>query len=151
MPEAPFEYHFMEENIRKMYETELQLYRASISATVITLIIVCLGIMGLVSLSISARSKEVGMRKILGAKLSDLLVLFSKEYYLLFITSVLTAVPISFFMMKKWLTNYEFRIQISAWNYLVPILLLLGLLAGLILILLYRNGRGNPIQRLKEE
>ncbi|WP_185218266.1 ABC transporter permease [Sphingobacterium mizutaii] len=151
MPDAPFEYHFMEENIRKMYETELQLYRASISATVITLIIVCLGIIGLVSLSISARSKEVGMRKILGAKLSDLLVLFSKEYYLLFIASVLTAVPISFFMMKKWLTNYEFRIQISAWNYLLPILLLLALLAGLILFILYRNGRGNPIHRLKED
>lgn len=151
MPEAPFEYHFMEENIRKMYETELQLYRASISATVITLIIVCLGILGLVSLSITARSKEVGMRKILGAKLSDLLILFSKEYYLLFFTSILVAVPISFFMMKKWLYNYEFRIEISAWNFLLPIILLLTLLAGIILFILYSKGKGNPIHRLKED
>lgn len=151
MPEAPFEYHFMEENIRKMYETELQLYRASISATVITLIIVCLGILGLVSLSITVRSKEVGMRKILGAKLSDLLILFSKEYYLLFFTSILVAVPISFFMMKKWLYNYEFRIEISAWNFLLPIILLLTLLAGIILFILYKKGRGNPIHRLKED
>lgn len=151
MPEAPFEYHFMEENIRKMYETELQLYRASISATVITLIIVCLGILGLVSLSITARSKEVGMRKILGAKLSDLLILFSKEYYLLFFTSILVAVPITFFMMKKWLYNYEFRIEISAWNFLLPIILLLTLLAGIILFILYKKGRGNPIHRLKED
>lgn len=151
MPEAPFEYHFMEENIRKMYETELQLYRASISATVITLIIVCLGILGLVSLSITARSKEVGMRKILGAKLSDLLILFSKEYYLLFFTSILVAVPISFLMMKKWLYNYEFRIEISAWNFLLPILILLTLLAGIILFVLYNKGRGNPIHRLKED
>jgi len=151
MPDAPFQYQFMEESIRKMYETELKLQKASISATFISLIIVCLGIAGLVSLAISARIKEVGMRKILGASLSNLLVLFSKEYYILFMLAIITAIPVSYFLMSKWLQNYEFRTDFSILTFITPILMLASFIACLVFVILYQSTKFNPIDKLREE
>lgn len=151
LSDAPFQFQFMEDSIKKMYKTELQLQRASVSATIIALIIVSLGIMGLVSLAINARGKEVGMRKILGASLSDLLILFSKEYYLIFIVSIITAIPISYILIKKWLENYEYRIDLTTTMFIGPLLLLAGLLGGIIMLVLFRSTRFNPIDKLREE
>jgi ABC-type antimicrobial peptide transport system permease subunit len=151
MPDSPFQYQFIDDSIRKMYETELKLQKASISATFISLLIVCLGISGLVSLAIKSRNKEVGMRKILGASLYDLLVLFSKEYYIIFICSILFAVPISYLLMKIWLENYEFRVDLSVFTFLGPVILLTFLLSVLMFLILVRTTRFNPIEKLREE
>ena len=151
MPDSPFEYQFMDESIRKMYETELQLQKAASTASFISLLIVCLGISGLVTLAIKARGKEIGMRKILGASLSNLLVLFSKEYYLIFALSIFSAIPISYFLMKKWLDNYEYRIDISFLTITIPVLILIGFLSILLYLILYYSTRFNPIEKLREE
>ena len=151
MPDSPFQYQFIDDSIRKMYETELKLQKASISATFISLLIVCLGISGLVSLAIKSRNKEVGMRKILGASLYDLLVLFSKEYYIIFICSIIFAVPISYLLMKIWLENYEFRVDLSLFTFLGPVILLTFLLSVLMFLILVRTTRFNPIEKLREE
>jgi len=151
LPDAPFAYQFMDDRIKKMYETELQLQRASQSATFISLLIISLGIMGLVSLAINARAKEVGMRKILGASITDLLILFSKEFYFVFFLAILTATPISYFIMQQWLQNFEFRIEISATTYLIPLTILTGLLSCVILVVLLRSTTFNPIDKLRDE
>ena len=151
LPESPFAYEFMDDRIKKMYDTELQLQRASQSATFISILIIALGIMGLVSLAINARAKEVGMRKVLGASSVDLLFLFSKEFYLVFLFAILTATPISYFIMSQWLQNFEFRIEISATTYLLPLMTLTGLLSLVIYLVLFRSTKFNPIDKLRNE
>lgn len=151
MPDAPFEYQFMDERIKNLYETELQLHRASQMATVVSLLIVALGLTGLISLSIHLRNKEVGIRKVLGASLPHLMVLFSKEYYGIFLFAALTTVPLSYLLMQYWLQNYIIRIDINALTYLLPLGTLIGLMSFLVAIIVFRSTRFNPVEKLRDE
>jgi len=151
MPDAPFEYQFMDERIKNLYETELQLHRASQLATVVSLLIVALGLTGLISLSIHLRNKEVGIRKVLGASLAHLMVLFSKEYYGIFLFAALTTVPLSYLLMQYWLQNYIIRIDINVLTYLLPLGTLIGLLSLLVAIIVFRATRFNPVEKLRDE
>ncbi|WP_426790455.1 ABC transporter permease [Sphingobacterium sp. WOUb80] len=151
MPDAPFEYQFMDERIKNLYETELQLHRASQMATVVSLLIVALGLTGLISLSIHLRNKEVGIRKVLGASLAHLMLLFSKEYYGIFLFAALTTVPLSYLLMQYWLQNYIIRIDINALTYLLPLGTLIGLMSLLVAIIVFRSTRFNPVEKLRDE
>lgn len=151
MPDAPFEYQFMDERIKNLYESELQLHRASQIATAVSLLIVVLGLTGLISLAIHLRNKEVGIRKVLGASLSQLIFLFSKEYYRLFLLAACIVVPLSYVLMQYWLQNYIVRIEINVLTYVVPLAILVGLLSALIGLIVFRATRFNPIEKLREE
>jgi Predicted permease. len=151
MPDAPFEYQFIDERIKNLYETELQLHRASQIATIVSLLIVALGLTGLISLSIHLRNKEIGIRKVLGASLAHLMVLFSKEYYGIFLFAALTTVPLSYLLMQYWLQNYIIRIDINALTYLLPLGTLIGLLSLLVVIVVFRSTRFNPVEKLRDQ
>lgn len=151
MPDAPFEYQFMDDRIKGLYETELQLYRASQIASGVSLLIVVMGLTGLISLSIHLRNKEVGIRKVLGASLSHLMLLFSKEYYGIFILAVLVTVPSSYMLIQHWLQNYIIRIEINALTYLLPLGILLSILGLLVGFIVFRATRFNPVEKLRDE
>lgn len=151
LPDAPFEYQFTDDRIQKLYETELQLQRASQVATIASLLIVALGIIGLITLSINLRNKEVGVRKVLGASLMHLILLFSKEFYLIFILALLVTIPASYVMMNVWLQNYNNRIVIDVVTYLLPLGFLALLLGTLIIGIIYRATKFNPIEKLRDE
>ncbi|MDM1294841.1 ABC transporter permease [Sphingobacterium sp. N143] len=151
MPDAPFEYQFMDERIKTLYETELQLHRASQIATGVSLLIVALGLTGLISLSIHLRNKEVGIRKVLGASLSQLILLFSREYYGIFLLATLITVPLSYMLMQYWLQNYIIRIEITAITYLLPLGMLVGLLTLLVGFIVFHTTRFNPVEKLRDE
>ncbi|WP_324758839.1 ABC transporter permease [Sphingobacterium thalpophilum] len=151
MPDAPFEYQFMDDRIKGLYETELQLQRAAQIASAVSLLIVILGLTGLISLSIHLRNKEVGIRKVLGASLSHLMLLFSKEYYGIFLLAVLVTVPSSYMIMQHWLQNYVIRIEINAFTYLLPLAILLSILGLLVGAIVFRATRFNPVEKLRDE
>lgn len=151
LPDAPFEYQFTDDRIQKLYETELQLQRASQIATIASLLIVALGIIGLITLSINLRNKEVGVRKVLGASLMHLILLFSKEFYLIFILALLVTIPASYVMMNVWLQNYNNRIVIDVVTYMLPLGFLALLLGTLIVGIIYRATKFNPIEKLRDE
>ncbi|WP_282637672.1 ABC transporter permease [Sphingobacterium thalpophilum] len=151
MPDAPFEYQFMDDRIKSLYETELQLQHAAQIASAVSLLIVILGLTGLISLSIHLRNKEVGIRKVLGASLAHLMLLFSKEYYGIFLLAVLVTVPSSYMLMQHWLQNYVIRIEINAFTYLLPLAILLSILGLLVGAIVFRATRFNPVEKLREE
>lgn len=151
MPDAPFKYQFMDDRIKGLYETELQLHRAAQIASAVSLLIVVLGLTGLISLSIHLRNKEVGIRKVLGASLAHLMLLFSKEYYGIFLLAVLVTVPSSYILMQHWLQNYIIRIEINAFTYLLPLGILLSVLGLLVGFIVFRATRFNPVEKLRDE
>lgn len=151
LPDAPFDYQFVEEQLRKIYETELQLQRASQAATFIAFLIVGLGIIGLLSLSIKLRNKEVGVRKVLGASQVNLITLFAKEFYLALLFGILFAIPTNYYIMNSWLQNFAIRIPLTIGTYFIPILFLVLLLTILISVLIIRFTRFNPIEKLRDE
>ena len=151
MPGAAFEYQFMDEKLKLLYKSELRLQKASMAATVLSVIIVLLGVTGLVSLSIQKRTREIGVRKVLGAPVKSIIHLFLKEFLGVMLIACLVACPLAFMMMQKWLNGYAYRITITALPFIICIGSLLVVTALLIIAQTIRAAFANPVNSLKTE
>ena len=151
MPGAPFEYKFMDETLRYVYRSEIQLRQASYTATVLAVIIVLLGILGLVSLSIQKRTKEIGIRKVLGSSTQAIIMLFLKDFLPVVLIAGLIACPLTWWLMKRWLSDYAYRINITAQPFLLAILAL-GCVTGLLILLqTIKAALDNPVKSLRTD
>ena len=151
MPGAPFEYKFMDETLARLYKSEIQLKKASYTATALALIIVLLGVLGLISLSIQKRTKEIGIRKVLGSSVAGIITLFIKEFVLVILAGSLVACPLIYLLMNKWLQGYAYRVNITASPFIVSILILGGITALLICIQTIKTALANPVKSLRTE
>jgi putative ABC transport system permease protein len=129
-PEQVFAYEFLDENLAKLYQKEAVLLQLSRLFTGVTILICCLGFFGLVRFMASRRTKEIGIRKVLGASLGDILLLFGKEFLVLLLLSLLVAAPLASWIMSQWLAGFAYRISVG-WQ----VLGLTGLLSLLIIVL----------------
>ncbi|WP_353721587.1 ABC transporter permease [Dyadobacter sp. 676] len=151
MPDAPFEYTFMDSTLQKLYQTEIQLKKASRVATLLSLIIVLLGIMGMVSLNVARRTREVGIRKVLGATGIQVVVLFLKEFLAILSGAILLAFPLAALLGNQWLESYAYRIRIG-WEIFGIIAVLFGMLITLsVCIQTYKAAIMNPVKSLKSD
>ncbi|SFW65969.1 ABC transporter permease [Chitinophaga sancti] len=151
MPGAPFEYKFMDESLAKMYKSEIQLKKTAYTATVLALVIVLLGVIGLVSLTIQKRTREMGIRKILGASVNSIIRLFIKDFMGIMIIASLLAIPVAYSLMRFWLSTYEYHIEISVMP-IVIIIILLGLLTAIMIVLqTLKLAFANPVKSLNIE
>ncbi len=151
LPGSSFEYNFMDDSLRKMYKTEIQLEQASNTATVLSLIIVLLGIIGLVSLSIQKRTKEIGIRKVLGSSISSIVRLFLKEFLWILFIGGLIACPVAWFIMHGWLNDYAYRITITAKPFLISFAGLTLVTTLLIVAQTIKAAMTNPVESLRIE
>ncbi len=113
-PDYVYEYHFLDETIENFYKQEDQLSQLYKIFAGIAIFISCLGLYGLVSFMAVQRTKEVGVRKVLGASVRNIIYLFSKEFTLLILLAFVISAPIAYYIMYEWLKNYAYRIPISA-------------------------------------
>ena len=151
MPGAAFEYKFMDDMLFTLYQTEIQLKKAAYTATVLALIIVLLGVIGLISLSIQKRTKEIGIRKILGASVSGIVVLFLKEFLAVIVLGGLVACPLAYMIMHKWLQNYAYRIDITATPFIIAMIILAFITALLICAQTIKSALLSPVKNLRTE
>jgi putative ABC transport system permease protein len=151
LPNEPFNYAFADEKLQAMYATELQLKKASGIATVLMLIIVMTGVLGLVSLNVSKRNKEIGIRKVLGATVPTILMMFTKEYARLMLVSFVLAIPLSWYFANQWLKNFVYHIDLSWWMFAVPGLLLMLFTVAIVSIQSYQTAVTDPVKSLKYE
>ncbi len=151
MPGAPFEYKFMDDTLAKLYKSEIQLKKASYTATILALIIVLLGVLGLISLSIQKRTKEIGIRKVLGSSVTGITSLFLKEFLAVILIAGVVACPVAYIIMNKWLQEYAYRVDITASPFILSILALGGITALLIFIQTIKAALANPVNSLRTE
>ena len=151
LPDAPFEYQFMDESIDSLYKTELQLKNAAYSATILSSLIVFLGIIGLVSLNVQKRRKEIGIRKVLGSTVSAIVSLFMKDLLITFIVATLIACPLVYLFISKWLQNYSMQVTLSPLFFLLPILLLAFIAISIISLQTIKAAKSNPVDSLRDE
>lgn len=151
MPGKPFEYKFMDESLKKVYQSELQLKQASSLATILSLIIVLLGVFGLITLSLHRRTKEIGIRKVLGSSVAEIITLFVKEFVLVILIAAIVAVPLAWFLMRNWLNDYVYRIDLN----IIPFVASVGLIglvtAALIVFQTMKAASVNPVKSLRSE
>ncbi|WP_254412137.1 ABC transporter permease [Dyadobacter diqingensis] len=151
MPDAPFEYVFMDDTLMKLYKSEIQLKKAAGIATVLAIIIVLLGILGMVSLNVSKRTKELGIRKVLGASEASIVMLFLQEFAIVTAVALVIAFPLVWLGLTKWLQNYAYRIEIG-WANFAAITIIFGLIVtALVGMMTFRAALMNPVKAISTE
>ena len=150
-PDRDLDYYFLEQDFQEMYEAEQRTSALSTCFAVLAIIISCLGLFGLVSYAVEQRHKEIGIRKALGASVSSLFVLLTKDFTRLVIVSLIISVPISWFVINDWLENFAYHITLSWW------VIGVSALAALVITLLtvsyqsLRASTANPVESLRHE
>jgi len=151
MPGAAFEYRFMDETLDSVYRDELRLKKAASIATVLTLIIVLLGVVGLLSQSVQKRTKEIAIRKVIGASVPGIIRLFLREYLPLLLVAGLVATPPAWWIMNRWLSDYATRITITVWPFVATVAGLGVVMVILIVVRTIGAALANPVKSLKAE
>ena len=150
-PDDPFHYFFLDENFNRQYQADLQFGNLFSAFSILAILIACLGLFALVSYSATLRIKEIGIRKVLGASVGNLMLLLSKEYLLLMFIAILLAVPAVFFGGSNWLENYAFKIDLSADLIIIPALSLLFIAVITVSYRTYKSAKANPVKALRKE
>jgi predicted permease len=150
-PEAPFTYEFLDEAMAQFYENYSRTFTLIQAFSGIAILIGCLGLYGLVTFMAEQKTKEIGVRKVLGATVINIISLFSKEFVKLVVIAFVLAAPLAYYVMRSWLQNFEYRIDLG-WEVFAS-----GIAATLVITLLtvgYRSLRAalaNPVDSLRSE
>jgi putative ABC transport system permease protein len=150
-PNEPFEYSFLDEDFQKNYEAERRLSAIVGYFTIIAILISCLGLFGLGAFSAEQRTKEIGIRKVLGASVSGIVTLLSKDFLKLVLAGIVIATPIAWWAMNKWLQDFAYRVNISAWIFIVAGVAALVIALLTVGIQAVRAAVANPVKSLRTE
>lgn len=150
-PPETFSYTFYDEELERLYVQERNLSTLINLATIIAIFISCLGLFGLVTLTAFQRTKEIGIRKVLGASVSGIVRLLSKEYIQLVILALLVAAPVAWWAMNKWLQKFTYRIEIQWWMFVVAGLCAIVIAMFTISFQAIKAAVANPVKSLRTE
>ncbi|MFD2573017.1 ABC transporter permease [Spirosoma soli] len=151
VPEKPFEYSFQDEQMAKLHESEARFQHLFSSLTTLAMIIACLGLFGLAIYTAEQRTKEIGVRKVLGASVPSVVALLSKDFLKLVLIAIIIAIPIAWYTMHQWLQGFAYKIDLSWWMFALA-----GVLAALVALLTvsYQSIKAalmNPVKCLRSE
>ena len=150
-PHRPFEYRFMDEDFQKLYSSEMRTGKVFTIFAGIAILLACLGLFGLAVYATQQRTKEIGIRKVLGASVSGITVLLSSKFLGLIAIAFLVASPIAWFVMHKWLQDFAYRVDISWWVFAIAglsVLLITLITVGFQAI---KAAVSNPVKSLRSE
>ena len=150
-PEADFDYHFYNETIAKMYESEQHTAGLLKWATGLAIFISCLGLLGLVIYTINTRTKEIGIRKILGASVTTIVAVLSKDFIKLVIIAFVIAAPIAWWVTYKWLQDFAFRTSMSWWVFVLSGAAMLLIAMVTLSMQTIKAALSNPVKSLRAE
>jgi putative ABC transport system permease protein len=151
IPDYPFVYNFLDDNLNRLYNTEQNVWRILMTFSFLAIFISCLGIFGLIAYVAERRTKEIGIRKTLGASVAGMVVLLTKDFTKWILFANIIAWPVAYFAMNKWLHNFAYRIDMSWWMF--------ALAGGIALVIAFltvswqaiRAATANPVEALRYE
>ena len=151
VPNVPFDYDFLDKSFARMYQSEQKIASILLVFTALALFIGCLGLFALAAFTAEQRTKEIGIRKVLGASAGSVVVMLSQDFIKLVLISIAISSPVAYFLMEKWLANFAYRAEISWWIFAV-----VGFFTGIITLLTVsyqalKAALMNPVESLKTE
>ena len=141
----------MDDALKQMYASEIRLKKAAQTALILSFVIVLLGISGLLSLNVQKRTKEIGIRKVIGASSVSILSLFLRDFLPVVFLGGLTSIPLAWLLMHQWLNDYAYRIQLTYFPFFVSIAVIVLLASILIALQTSRIAVENPSKSLRSE
>jgi putative ABC transport system permease protein len=150
-PGNPFEYFFADASYDQQYHAEQKLGRVFVASAAVAILIACMGLFGLVSYAARQRTKEIGIRKVLGASVADITALLSKDFVKLVAVAVIIASPVAWWLMQKWLQDFAYRTAVSWWIFLAAGILALLLALATVCVQAIKAAVANPVKSLRSE
>jgi putative ABC transport system permease protein len=151
LPEYPFSYEFLDDHFKELYRTDTQLSQMVAIVAGLTILISCLGLFGLASFSAERRTKEIGIRKVLGATVRDVVVLLSRQFIGLVLVANLIAWPLAWFALHRWIQDYAYRVAISWWVFVLAAVAAVGIALVTVSFRAFRAAVANPVETLRTE
>ncbi|WP_192350732.1 ABC transporter permease [Algoriphagus sp. Y33] len=150
-PEFPFEYSFMDENYARLYQEDVRLRDLAQYFSILTILISCLGLLGLSAHIAEQKTKEIGIRKVLGASTFAILQVINKEFILIVSISILVGSGIAFWLMQDWLSGYQFKINFEWWFIPLAAVTILGVAFLTVTLQSLKAANSNPVKAIKSE
>ena len=151
VPHRPFEYEFLDEDYEAMYRSEARIAGVFTTFSLVAIILACLGLFALTAYATLRRTKEIGIRKVLGATVADILALVSKDFLVLILIAVVIALPVSFFAVREWLENFTYHVELRWWIFVAAGLVILIVATLTVCAQAFRAALSNPVRNLKTE
>ena len=151
IPASPFEYQFVDEDYARKFEGEVRIGKLATFFALLAIFISCLGIFGLASFVAEQRTKEIGIRKVMGASVLHVWMMLTRDFVMLVVISLFIAMPAAYYFMNNWLTKYEYRTDIAWWIFVIQGV---GVLMITLLTVSYQSIKAalaNPVKSLRSE
>jgi putative ABC transport system permease protein len=150
-PSTPFSYFFLDEKYNQQYKADVQFGRVMATFSIIAVVIACLGLLGLSSFIIHQRTKEIGIRKVLGGSVTQIVQLLSSDFIKWVMIAAILAMPLAYLLMTQWLSTYAVRIDLSIWIFIVPLLVIVLISLLTVGLQTFKAANANPANSLKSE
>ncbi|WP_194972552.1 ABC transporter permease [Aquiflexum lacus] len=150
-PHRPFLYSFLDEDFNKQYQADFKFRKIFTAFSVLAILIASLGLFGLATYTAEIRTKEIGIRKVLGAEVSSIVTLLSKDFIKLVLVAIVLATPITWYAMNKWLEGFAYKVEIAWWVYLLAGMVAVIVALATISSQAFRAAMLNPVRSLKSE
>lgn len=151
IPEAPFEYHFMNQAFDNLYKEDLKVSNLVLLFSCISIIISGLGLFGLAAFVAEQRRKEIGIRKVMGATVTQIIAMLSKDFVVLVLISIVIASPVAWWAMNKWLQSFAYRINVSRWIFVIAGLATILIALITVSFQAIKAAVANPVDSLRSE
>jgi len=119
LPNSSFDYEFLDTHIQNLYTSEQHTASTATVFSMLAIFVACLGLFGLAASIAEQRTKEIGIRKVLGASVSGITRLLTSDFLKLVVISIIIASPVAWYIMNKWLTDFSYRIDVNAWAFII--------------------------------
>lgn len=151
VPDYPLEYSFLDDDFERTYRNEILIGQLANYFTIIVIIISCLGLFGLASFTAERRTKEIGIRKVLGASVQQVVTIISKDFLILVGLAILLAIPVAWYLMDQWLSEFYYHIALRPWVFLLAGLAAIIIATITVSFQAIKAGLTNPVTALRSE
>ena len=151
LPGRPFDCFFLEDRLNDSYKSEQKLSQITVLFSILAIAVACLGLFGLATFSVERRTKEIGLRKVLGIKTSQIVVMLSKEFFYLIVVAFVVSIPVSYLLLNRWLSGFAYRVQLEAWPFVLAGIIAIAVSMLTVLFHALKAAMINPVQTLKHE
>ncbi len=151
MPNYPFQFAFLDDKFNNLYTTEQTLGKLLAYFAILTIFIACLGLYGLASFTVEQRTKEIGVRKVLGASVNQLILMLSNEYTLLIFAAFIMSSPVAYYFMNMWLKSFEYHIDMRITTFVISLAFALVVSWITVSYQSFKAATDNPVDSLRSE
>lgn len=150
-PDVPWQGSFLDENIARLYRNYTRMTNLTMTAAVIAIALSCIGLFALAAMAIAARTKEIGIRKVLGASVANIITLLSRDFLKLVGIGIIIATPLAWWLMRSWLQGFAYRTELGAGIFILAGTMAVGIAFMTVAGQAFRAARANPVNSLRSE